>query len=68
MMDGTGIELYVHLEKLEDEVEQFNNVSKNFGDYIDMYKRQMDIIRYSKMADEYRKLAEQIMAVCEKRE
>ena len=52
MMDGTGIELYVHLEKLEDEVEQFNNVSKNFGDYIDMYKRQMDIIRYSKMADE----------------
>ena len=40
MMDGTGIELYVHLEKLEDEVEQFNNVSKNFGDYIDMYKRQ----------------------------
>ena len=39
MMDGTGIELYVHLEKLEDEVEQFNNVSKNFGDYIDMYKR-----------------------------
>lgn len=38
MMDGTGIELYVHLEKLEDEVEQFNNVSKNFGDYIDMYK------------------------------
>ena len=51
MMDGTGIELYVHLEKLEDEVEQFNNVSKNFGDYIDMYKRQMDVIRYSKMAD-----------------
>lgn len=38
MMDGTGIELYVHLEKLEEEVEQFNNVSKNFGDYIDMYK------------------------------
>ena len=52
MMDGTGIELYVHLEKLEEEVEQFNNVSKNFGDYMDMYKRQMDIIRYSKMADE----------------
>lgn len=51
MMDGTGIELYVHLEKLEEEVEQFNNVSKNFGDYIDMYKRQMDVIRYSKMAD-----------------
>lgn len=31
MMDGTGIELYVHLEKLEDEVEQFNNVSKTLG-------------------------------------
>lgn len=46
MMDGTGIELYVHLEKLEEEVEQFNNVSKNFGDYIDMYKRQMDVMLY----------------------
>lgn len=48
---NTGIELYVHLEKLEEEVEQFRNISITLGDYVDMYKRHMDDIRYSKISE-----------------